>query len=495
MTPAFACNMRPISVLLALVLVLGLAPAWAEQAVSGPEQRQTVRIPVKPIVPLKQPRTLIGTSRTRLPNGQFIKQYEWQWTDPRKLSGPPRTKHLGRVMVTRSYQPAENGTLVTQHVLVAPRMRRPPTTDTERAAVALSQVLSAAKEKYVEPVDEAKLLRDAMRGVARGLDRHSHVFNPEEVSGFMEHTEGGFVGVGVVLQQRKEGGPLTIRRTMRQGPAFRAGMRKGDRLLTIGGKPATDVKQASDLLRGAEGTDVKVKVARGNREVDLSIKRGAIDLYPLRTRLTKDGIGYIRFGSFHDGISDKVLGALGKLEKRNKGPLKGLVLDLRNNPGGLMSEAVRLQNEFVAKGTLVSTRGRGGVVLETESADPKLAGHPKVPLAVLINNDSASASELLSGGLRDHGRATLIGEKSWGKGSVQTVRPLIDGSIFKLTQARYHLPGGETPDKVGVAPHIGMDQAKQSYLARHPNPQGKRRIVDYALEQAFDVLRGTPAGR
>jgi carboxyl-terminal processing protease len=295
------------------------------------------------------------------------------------------------------------------------------------------------------------------------------------------------VGVGVSIQEKKGKEGLTIARTY-AGPARRAGVRKGDLLKSINGKPVTSVVQAAELLGGKEGTRVQVQLERAGKPLELSIKRESVDFNPVRSRLTRDGIGYVRLGSFDDGAAGKVQKALAKLERRNRGGLKGLVLDLRGNPGGSLREATALLNTFVGDGTLVTTRRRGGVVGQVFKADPAKVTHGKLPLTVLIDGGSASASELVSGALRDHKRATLIGKKSFGKGTVQTVMPLADGSGLKMTMARYHRPNGETPDKVGVTPDISWQQAKQHFKSSHGATQG-RRIVDYVYEEALSVLR------
>jgi carboxyl-terminal processing protease len=352
----------------------------------------------------------------------------------------------------------------------------------------MGQLLSLARKRYVEPVERTKLMRDAMRGITGGLDRHTNYFDPEQYERLQIRLRGKTVGIGVSLRDRK--GVVTVGKTYK-GPARRSGMRKGDRVISVDGKPVETVVQAARLLGGEPGTKVKLQVERQGKTLEMQLDRQPVDFNPVRSRLTKDGIGYVRLGHFDQGSADKVRNALSRLERRNHGPLRGLVLDLRNNPGGSVREANSLLNTFISKGTLVSTRGRGGKVDKIHEADPAKTSHGALPLAVLINKRSASASELVSGALRHHRGATLIGEKSYGKGTVQSVVPLVDGSGVKMTTARYYLPDGVTPDKRGITPDFTTDQAKQRF--RSANPGSKRRIVDYNFEQALSVLRSKPA--
>jgi len=468
--------MRSTPFFLAAIALFLLAPSIRA------EQSQPTRIPLNPIRQIKYPRTLMGESTTRLPSGAKVKQQLWQWKIPKVMPASQRQHSFGRVTVMRTYKPVKDGTVVQQVVMTKPAGL--PRTDAGRAAAALNQVMSMANQLYVEPVDQTKVLRDAMRGVANGLDRHTNYFNPEEFQRLKIHLRGSVVGVGVSVQEKDN--MVTVAKTYK-GPARHAGVRRGDRLVSVNGQAVTSVNQAAKLLGGEQGSQVKVVVERRGKQLGLTMERQPVDFNPVRTRLTRDGIGYIRLAQFDEGAADKVQSALGKLERRNGGALKGLVFDLRNNPGGSLTEATSILNTFVPKGTLVTTRVRGGVVGETFTADPAKTTHGKLPMTVLINKGSASASELVSGALRDHGRARLVGEKSYGKGTVQHVVPLPDGSGIKMTMARYHLPSGVTPDQQGVTPEITMDQARQRYKQAHP--QSKRRIVDYALEEAFSTLR------
>jgi carboxyl-terminal processing protease len=477
--------MRPSVVAVFLGALSVAVSSLAEQPATKPNA--PVRISLNPLKPLAAPRTLVSESKTRLPNGTLAVQQLWRWKDPRRLKAGQRMHQLGRLKVARNYKPVQDGTIVEQLVLYTKARRRTVTPEVATAAATLQQVMSLAKNRYVEPVDEAKVLRDAARGVAAGLDRHTNFFDPQQFERLQIHLRGHTVGVGVSIRERKGQEGLTIDRTF-PGPARHAGVRKGDRLLSVNGTEVTSVVQAAKLLGGKEGSSVKVRLERAGKPLELTIQRQSVDFNPVRSRLTRDGIGYIRLAQFDDGAAGKVQGALARLERRNRGGLKGLVLDLRGNPGGSLKEATTLLNTFVGQGTLVTTRRRGGVVGQVFEADPGKVTHAKLPLTVLIDGDSASASELVSGSLRDHGRATLIGKKSFGKGTVQTVLPLADGSGIKMTMARYHLPGGKTPDKDGVMPDISWEQARERYRSSHRAREG-RRIVDYAYEEALSVLR------
>lgn len=445
-------------------------------------------IQLKPLQPLRTPRTLVRQSKTRLPGGGVVIQQGWQWKDPRQLKPGQRRHDLGRVSVVRINTPLDDGsgTLVQQVVLIKPRSAGK--SEADRAGAALGQFLALTRGSYVEPVERTKLIRDAMRGIAGGLDRHTNYFDPEQFERLQIHLRGKTVGIGVSLRDRK--GVVTVEKTYK-GPARRSGMRKGDRVIAVNGKPVETVVQAARLLGGEAGTKVKVQLERQGKTLEMQLDRQSVDFNPVRSRLTADGIGYVRLGQFDQGSADKVRNTLSRLERRNHGPLKGLVLDLRDNPGGSIREANSLLNTFISKGTLVSTRGRGGKTDKVYAADPAKTSHGALPLAVLINKGSASASELVSGALRHHRGATLIGEKSYGKGTVQNVVQLVDGSGVKMTTARYYLPDGVTPDKQGITPDVTTKQAKHRF--RSENSSSRRMIVDYNYEQALSVLRDRPA--
>jgi carboxyl-terminal processing protease len=297
------------------------------------------------------------------------------------------------------------------------------------------------------------------------------------------------VGIGAMLQEnwdRKRGETMEVLRTFRGGPARRAGIHKGDVIVTIDGKPVDTLDQAMEGLRGKPGQVVKLSILRRGEIRHLEVKRDHYDRTPVETRLRK-GVGYLRLASFDYRSAEKVDSAIAALKRQHGGALKGLILDLRNNSGGEYKNALEIINRFVASGTLVTREGPGGKLLERAVADPARAVDARLPLAVLINEASASASELVSGALQARGRATVLGRRSRGKGTVLHVRPMPDGSQLGLIAELYRLPNGETPDRRGVSPDIGHAEAKARYIKAHG--RGGRGI-DYVYEAAHAHLRG-----
>jgi carboxyl-terminal processing protease len=434
-------------------------------------------------------RTLVGTKKTRLRNGLYLRQQKWRWTlpgHPRGTSPSARVHERGRVKVIRRYTPRSNSTLVEQLVVIRPVKQ--PRTDAEYAEFARDHLQRKIEKLSLAPVDRAELARGAMRGMMGVFDRHSMYFSPDQWDQFDKQSQGTEVGVGIALPTR---GTLRVEKCPRSSPGYRAGVRRGDRLLAVDGKPVKTFDEAYPLVTGVAGSKVRLTISRASKTIEVEVTRAAFNSNPVRSRLTPDGLGYLRLNEFTEGAASDVQKSLAKLERRNRGPLRGLVLDLRNNPGGMLLEALTLLNQFVPRGTLVTLRGRDGELQETHRADPARASHPKLPLAVLINRNSASASELVSGALRDHGRALLLGEQSHGKGTTQSALMLEDGSGIKITTARYHLPGGATPDGAGITPDVSTAEARRLVRAR---AKGRPRVADYLAEEAFARLRASSTG-
>jgi len=278
--------------------------------------------------------------------------------------------------------------------------------------------------------------------------------------------EGRFAGVGVEVSTRD--GWLTILSVFEGGPAAKEGLRPGDRFLTIEGEDARDLRlyDAVQKIRGEPGTSVKVSIRREGfaKALERTLTRAFIDLDPIDMELLGDGIVYLRIKAFQDGtarmLSDALDEAVMKLRKRDG--VRGLLIDLRDNGGGLLHEAVWVSDQFLASGVIVSTRGRGGEMVGQYSA--RRAGtRPKWPIVVLINENTASAAEIVAGALHDHHRAELVGVRTFGKGSVQNVFELPDGSALKLTTYRYYTPSGNSIQAEGISPDL---------LAEQPRPEG-----------------------
>ncbi len=317
-----------------------------------------------------------------------------------------------------------------------------------------SEVLDIVQKSYVEEVNPKDLIYGAIRGMLGSLDPHSSFMTPDDYKELQIETKGSFTGIGIEITIKD--GILTVVSPIEGTPAYRAGIKAGDKIIKINGKPTKNMSlfEAVKLLRGPKGTKVTISILReGWTELkDITIVRDVIPIISVRSRTLEPGYGYIRISTFQEKTSRELRKALEKLEKENN-PLKGLVLDLRNNPGGLLDQAVKVADEFLDRGLIVYTNGR----LKNQSmkfeATPNRHPHP-YPLVVLVNEGSASASEIVAGALQDHHRAIIVGTQTFGKGSVQTIIPLEDGSAIRLTTARYYTPSGRSIQAKGITPDI-----------------------------------------
>jgi carboxyl-terminal processing protease len=326
-----------------------------------------------------------------------------------------------------------------------------------------ARALAYIEVSYVEPVDQESLLYGAIRGLADSLDPHSVFLDPKEYEILKSDAEGRFAGVGVEVSTRD--GWLTILSVFEGGPAAKAGLRPGDRFLSIEGEDARDVRlyDAVRRIRGQPGTTVNVTIRREGQEqaVERTLTRAFIDIDPIEMQVLDDGVVYVRIEAFQDGTARALSDALDEavVKLRQRGGVKGLLVDLRDNGGGLLHEAVWVSDEFLTSGVIVSTRGRGREMISQYSA--RRAGtRPKWPVVVLINENTASASEIVAGALRDHGRAVLVGVRTFGKGSVQNVFELPGGSALKLTISRYYTPSGRSIQAEGIAPDLVAERPR-----------------------------------
>lgn len=344
------------------------------------------------------------------------------------------------------------------------------TNDTYEGLKLFSDVISEIEKNYVEPVDNKKLIEKAIEGMVSSLDPHSSFLPPEAFEDLQAETKGEFGGIGIVITTRDN--QLTVISPIEGTPAYKAGIQAQDIIVKIDGESTKDLMlwEAVKKLRGEPGSAVEISIYRkGETEVmDFKLVRSIIPMDSVRSLTLKPGYGYIWITNFRENTVDEVLKALNKLESENK-PLKGLILDLRDNPGGLLDQAVKVSDVFLDKGAIVSIRGRDQKEIEeyTAQADGRRV---KYPMVTLINGGSASASEIVAGALQDNHRSLVIGTTSFGKGSVQTVRPLRDGYAIKYTIARYYTPSGKSIQAEGIQPDLVV----------------KRRVLDETAEDGFD---------
>ena len=327
------------------------------------------------------------------------------------------------------------------------------------------------ESRYVGDVDDGKLMDGAISGMVQALgDPHSIYLDPELYGQLMDQTEGSFGGIGVYMGF-KDGG-VQIVSVMEGTPGEAAGLRAGDEIIAVDGTPVTEYQpeEVAMHIRGEIGTDVTLTVRRaGEADKDYQITRASIEMKTVAGRMLEDGMGYIRIGNFSEHTGREFASVLQDLEGQG---MNGLILDLRENPGGLIKSCVEVANHVVPKGTVVSVIDKNG---KKETYESELA-ESKYPIVVLIDGNSASASEILAGALQDTGAATLVGTKSYGKGSVQVVVPMHHDDALKLTIAKYYTPSGRCIDGLGIEPDVEI--ALPSDATR-----------DVQLDKAEEVLR------
>ena len=310
-------------------------------------------------------------------------------------------------------------------------------------------------------VTKKSLMQGALRGMLESLDDpHSVYFTKEEMRSFQEDIKGKYVGVGMVIQ-KKVGEPLTVVSPVEDGPAYKAGIKPKDKIVEIDGASTYNLtsEEASKRLKGKANTTVKVKVFREVNKMTkvFELKRETIELKYVKSKMLDGGIGYLRLTQFGDNVYPDMKKALENLQAKG---MKGLIFDLRSNPGGELGQSIKIASMFIENGKIVSTRQKKGEE-SVYTREGKYFGN--FPMVVLINGGSASASEIVSGALKDHKRATLIGEKTFGKGSVQTLLPLPDGDGIKITIAKYYTPNGISIDGTGIEPDKKVED-KDYYL-------------------------------
>jgi len=324
---------------------------------------------------------------------------------------------------------------------------------------AFTEVLSRIKSDYVEGVDDKKLIEDAIRGMLSGLDPHSAYLNISEFADLKVGTTGQFGGLGIEVGM--ENGFVKVISPIDDTPAARAGVQASDLIIKLDDKQVKGMtlNEAVKIMRGKPNTDIVLTIVRQNepKPLVITITREIIRVKSVKNRMLEPGFGYVRISNFQSRTATDLLKAISDLQKEAK--LEGLILDLRNNPGGVLTGAVKVSDAFIEDGLIVYTEGR---IDDSSHRYPATPGDSLngAPLVVLINGGSASASEIVAGALQDHKRAIIMGTKSFGKGSVQTIQELRNGSAVKLTTARYFTPNGRSIQAKGIVPDISLNTLK-----------------------------------
>lgn len=388
-----------------------------------------------------------------------------------------------------------------------------------------TDVYARIKQDYVTDVEDSDLLKNAIRGMLAGLDPHSSYLDEEQFRELQIGTSGEFGGLGIEVGM--ENGFVKVIAPIDDTPADRAGVKAGDLIIKLDDKSVKGLtlEEAVKLMRGKKGSDIVLTIVREGVDAPLALTltRDVIRVRSVRNRVLEPGYGYVRISNFQSKTTRGLLDALASLKKKNEGNLKGLVLDLRNNPGGVLTGAVGVSDVFLKDNQLiVYTEGRveDSELKYSASTGDSLKG---APLVVLINQGSASASEIVAGAMQDHERATIIGTTSFGKGSVQTILPLNDSTALKLTTARYYTPLGRSIQNEGIVPdillkvegapddgktalsiiseadlegHLESEKQEGNKKAREPKSvvtipkQTEDDVTDYALEEAVKILKG-----
>jgi carboxyl-terminal processing protease len=367
-----------------------------------------------------------------------------------------------------------------------------------------SDIFSRIKSDYVEDVTDEALLEHAIRGMLSGLDPHSTYLNADEYNELRIGTSGEFGGLGI--QVGMEDGFVKVISPIDDTPAYKAGLESGDLIIRLDDKTVKGMtlNEAVKVMRGKPGSDIELTVVRDGEDKPLKfvVTRDIIKVKSVKNRMLDPGYGYIRISNFQSKTAPQLLEAINKLKEENKAELKGLILDLRNNPGGVLNAAAEVSDMFINKGKLVYTEGRIDNSHYEYNAKPGdvLDG---APVVVLINGGSASASEIVAGALQDHKRAIVMGSKSFGKGSVQTIQELRSGGAVKITTARYFTPAGRSIQGEGITPDIILDKykvtsadddsmtrIKESDLSNHiSNPTKSEEAIKNAEEESDEAKK------
>lgn len=385
---------------------------------------------------------------------------------------------------------------------------------------AFAEVFAKIKKDYVEEVEDGELLENAIRGMLEGLDPHSSYLDEEAYMNLQEGTTGEFGGLGIEVGM--EDGFIKVISPIDDTPAQKAGLQAGDLIIRLDETPVKgmSLNDAVSRMRGEPGTDITLTIIRdgADKPLKVTITRDVIKVRSVRTRTLEPGFGYLRISHFQSRTAEDARAGLQRLKQDNDGSLDGLVLDLRNNPGGILSAAVGVSDLFLEKGLIVYTEGRiDDSTLRFNAKPADLLDN--APVVVLVNSGSASASEIVAGALQDHKRAVIMGQKTFGKGSVQTVLPVSNAAALKLTTARYYTPSGRSIQVSGIEPDVSLARVKveslendeagaitEENLSRHLDNDSQEQqegdeeaeteqdaaaqlTEDYTLQQALNVLK------
>ena len=346
-----------------------------------------------------------------------------------------------------------------------------------------SEVLSIVQKNYVEETKSEDLIYGAINGMLKTLDPHSSFMLPDVYKELQVETKGSFGGIGIEITIRK--GVLTIVSPIEDTPAFRAGLKAGDKIVKIEGESTENMTlfDAVKKMRGPAGTKVTISIIREGfvEPEDFTLTREIIRIKSVKHRALEDNIGYIRISQFQERTEEEFNKALDTLEQGDE-PLRGLILDMRNNPGGLLDQAVKVCDEFIEQGLIVYTQGRNEAQQMKFSAHPNKKPH-NYPIIALVNAGSASGSEIVAGALQDHNRAVVLGTPTFGKGSVQTIVPLEDGSGLRLTTALYYTPLGRSIQATGIIPDVII---KEKVFHRKEEKKELKFIKEKDLEGHFE---------
>jgi carboxyl-terminal processing protease len=341
-----------------------------------------------------------------------------------------------------------------------------------------SDVIDLIEKEYVDEVNTKELIQNAIQGMVQSLDPHSSLLPPDAFEDLQIDTKGKFTGIGIHITMQD--GLVTVISPIEDTPAYKAGIKARDRIIKVDGQPTKDLRQAVSMMRGPKGTKVVVTIMREGlkKPIDFELIRDEIPIISVKSIILQPGYGYVRVSQFAGNTTDELEQALSEIESREK-PLKGLILDLRDNGGGLLNQAIKVSDLFLESGKILSIKGRNNKNTKEFMATPNQVKRD-YPIILLINGGSASASEIVAGALQDQKRALILGTTSFGKGSVQTVETLRDGSGLKLTIARYYTPSGRSIQAKGIEPDIVV-QAEHQDL-NEPNGRDEGLLKEKDLE-------------